>query len=102
MQDYLVPANTKSGSLIFSIFTKFDLILFGSGITISIILLLITSSMSVVASLLAIAPGGISAFLVLPIPHYHNVLTIITSMYSFLTGRRVYYWKGWCIHDGEK
>ena len=37
---YLIPANTKKGQLIFGIFTTVDLMLFGTGVGISIILLL--------------------------------------------------------------
>lgn len=40
MNSYLIPANTKKSMLIFGLFTKFDLILFGIGVGLSLILLL--------------------------------------------------------------
>lgn len=99
---YLIPANTKSGSLIFSVFTKADLILFSVGLGITFILLLIVPLNNLAITILAIAPGVISAFLVLPIPHYHNVLTVIKSVFRFLTERRSFVWKGWCIHEYDE
>ena len=38
---FLIPANSKKSMLIFGVFTTFDLILFGSGIGVTILLLLI-------------------------------------------------------------
>ena len=36
MKNYLIPANTKKSQLFFGLFNKYDLILFGTGIGISI------------------------------------------------------------------
>ena len=41
MNGYLVPANAKRGTLIFNIFRPFDLILFGTGVVISLLALAI-------------------------------------------------------------
>ena len=98
---YLIPANTKSGQLILGYFKPFDLILLGTGILISLVLLMtfpITSNWQVV---LVVIPGLISAFLVIPIPNYHNILTIIIEAYTFFTNRRRFIWKGWCVKDVE-
>ena len=38
----------------------------------------------------------------MPIPYYHNVLTALNEVIKFLTNRQKYYWKGWCILDGEE
>lgn len=39
--NYLIPANAKRGTLIFGMFNRFDLALFGIGVVTSIILLMI-------------------------------------------------------------
>lgn len=42
MNNYLIPANSKKSQLILGFFTPIDLILFGSGVGITLILLLTT------------------------------------------------------------
>jgi len=100
--NYLIPANTKSGALILSVFRLFDVILLLSGVGVSLILLMVLPIGSLAMTLIALAPGVICAFLVLPIPNYHNVLAVITSAIAFLTERRVFIWKGWCMISGEE
>ena len=103
MNNYLIPANSKRSMLIFGLFTKFDLILFGCGLGLTLLLLITVPSLeSPYIAVLAIMPGLISGFLVLPIPNYHNTLTFLVSMYRFYTGRRKYVWKGWCYNAKEK
>ena len=48
------------------------------------------------------SPAIISAFLVAPVPNYHNVMTLIGNVYKFYTGRKKYYWRGWCVRNGER
>lgn len=56
-----------------------------------------------IAVMLGLAsPAIVSAFLVAPIPNYHNVMTLIGNIYRFYTGRKKYYWRGWCVRDGER
>jgi hypothetical protein len=99
--NYLIPANTKSGALFLNIFNTFDLILFISGVIITVILLSVLPIETLPITLIALSPALVCSFLVLPIPNYHNVLTLINSALSFLTERRNFIWKGWCIYDGE-
>lgn len=99
MNGYLVPANAKRGTLIFNIFKPFDLILFLSGIGISLLALLILPSSNIVAVIIALLPGCVCALLVIPVPNYHNVLSALISIYSFYTKRRRYVWKGWCFYE---
>lgn len=99
---YLVPANSKKSMLIFGLFTKFDLILFGIGMTISLICLLVLPIQEALWAIVALAPGLITGFLVLPIPNYHNMLTIIKEAYVFYTIRQSFIWKGWCFSNGEE
>ena len=60
MNGYLVPANAKRGTLIFNIFRPFDLILFGTGVVISLLALAIVRSSNTFAILLACMPACIT------------------------------------------
>lgn len=100
--NYLIPANTKNGNLIFNVFTGFDLGLFLSGIGVSLLLLLIISPGSLLSAFICLAPGLICSFLVIPVPNYHNILTVLREMINFFNGRRNYKWKGWCYTDEYK
>ena len=99
--NYLIPANTKKSLLAFGLFNKFDLILFGSGIAASLLLLLLLPVEQLAFAIIAILPGLITGFLVFPIPYYHNVLTVIINFFTFFTTRQQFIWKGWCVKDGE-
>ena len=99
MNNYLIPADTKKGSLIMGLFRPFDLILFGVGIFITLILLMALDLSSTLIAFIALSPALITGFLVMPIPYYHNMLTVITELFAFLTNRQRFYWKGWCITD---
>ena len=99
---YLIPSNTKQGQLILGLFRPVDLILLGSGIAATLLLLLIIPLSSVFTTILVLSPGLLCAGLVLPIPYYHNVLVVITEFFSFLTSRQKYIWKGWCAISDEK
>ncbi len=100
--NYLIPANTKNGNLIFNVFTGFDLGLFLSGIGISLLLLLIVSPETIVSAFICLSPGLICSMLVVPVPNYHNILVVIKEMISFFNSRRNYKWKGWCYTDEYK
>ena len=93
---YLIPANTKRGKLILGWFRPFDLILFGTGILITMIFLAFIPIDNVMVTIIVLAPAVITGFLVVPVPYYHNILNIVVEMYQFYTGRRQYLWKGWC------
>ena len=100
--NYLIPANAKKGTLIFGMFTKFDLVLFGIGILVSVLLLISISPETLKAAIICLLPLFISAFLVVPIPNYHNVLTLIREIIDFFYGRRNYKWEGWCYKNEYK
>ena len=101
MNSYLIPANSKKSLLYFGIFNQFDLILFSLGVGISLLLLMILPVDELLYAIIAIGPGCICAFLVMPIPNYHNVLTFIRIAIEFYTSRQQFIWKGWCFNDGE-
>lgn len=99
--NYLIPANTKKGMLFFGLFNTFDLILFGTGLGISLLLLIALPVDQLLWALIAIAPGVVTGFLVFPIPNYHNVLTVIKNVWTFFTTRQQFVWKGWCVNEEE-
>lgn len=102
MNNYLIPANSKSGQLILGIFTPSDLWLLSIGVLTSVILLAFMPVDSLATTILVLSPGVLSALLVLPIPYYHNTLTVIMEIYDFYTSRRQYRWKGWCYKEWLK
>lgn len=99
MNGFLVPANAKRGTLILNIFRPIDLIIFGTGMVLTLLLFVIVPSDNTVGILLACLPLAITGFLVLPIPNYHNVLCAIQSIVGFFSERRNYIWKGWCFYE---
>lgn len=97
---FLVPANSKKGTLIFSLFLPADLIIFGTGILISLIFLAVSETTTDTGTVLLISlPGLICGLLVIPIPNYHNVRMALKSIYLFYSNRRRYIWKGWCFYE---
>ncbi len=99
MNGYLVPANAKRGTLILNIFRPFDLIMFGTGVIVSLLMLAIVHSDSTLMILISCMPAGITGLLVVPIPNYHNVLCAIQSIFRFYSERRNYIWRGWCFYE---
>lgn len=99
MNNYLIPANSKKSMMIFGLFYPFDLILFSTGLGATLLLLVILPVAEMVYSIIAITPVLVAAFLVFPIPNYHNVLTVIINAITFYTTRQNFVWKGWCVLD---
>lgn len=101
MNNYLIPANTKKSMLIFGLFTKFDLILFGAGVGLSLALLMILPVEQLSMAIFSLLPASIAGFLVIPVPNYYNIRTLISSAISFFMNQRKFRWKGWCVLDEE-
>ena len=101
MGSFLIPANSKKSMLTLGLFNQFDLILFGTGLGITFLLVFILPLEQLWGVIAALAPGCICGFLVMPVPNYHNIMTLIVSIYNFYTGRRNYIWKGWCVTSVE-
>jgi len=99
MDNYLIPANTKKSQLILGFFTPLDLILFSSGCLISFALLFVVRNLTITLIIIIMLPALIATFLVMPVPHYHNVLQLLTNIFNFFTNRRQYYWRGWCVNE---
>lgn len=101
--DYLVPANSKKSMLVAGFLRPMpDLLILGVGAAITIIALLIIDTSRILYTILAIIPALVAVVLILPIPNYHNSLVAIGCIIKFYTGRRKYFWKGWCSLDEFK
>lgn len=98
--NYLIPANSKKSQLILGFFTPVDLVIFGIGCVWTLAMLLIIKELNILISIVILLPLLICSFLVMPIPHYHNVKQLIVNVFVFYTERRKYYWKGWCMYEG--
>ena len=99
MNNYLIPANSKKSQLILGFFTLTDIILFGFGCGLTILLLMIVQNASMFQMSLILMPAVITGLLGTPVMHYHNVLQFITNVCNFIFNPRRYYWKGWCVKD---
>ena len=102
MNNYLIPANAKKSMLIFGLFTKFDLFLFGGGIGLTLLLLILLPLEEMTFAIIALFPALIVGFLVMPVPNYYNMRTLIASAIKFYTNQRKFKWKGWCVPHGEE
>lgn len=99
MNQFLIPANSKKSMLIFGLFNTVDLIIFGSGLGVTLLLLAIIGPSETLDTFIVLLPALITGLLVAPIPNYHNVRTAIKSVWQFFTLRQSFIWKGWCIKD---
>ena len=100
MNGSMVPAHTKKSMLVFGMFRPMpDLIILGTGILVTVILLLTFSNAGTWVLLGCSLPMLIAVVLVLPIPNYHNTLCVIQSVIEFKNGRKKYIWKGWCMQN---
>ena len=102
---YLIPANTKRGQLIVSIFRPIDLAIFITGVSITLILLLVFVNYNAGTALMIVAlfPGLVATGLVVPVANYHNVLVAIQEMMDFYSNNRNYKWRGWCaVYESKR
>ena len=84
--NFLIPANSKKSQLILGVFNGTDLTVFLTGLGITVFLLLLIKSDDVGVMLLLASPALIAAFLIAPVPNYHNVMTLLGNIYRFYTG----------------
>ncbi len=96
---YLIPANSKKGQLLFNLFRPVDLVVFLTGVALSIIFFLAINSSTIVATIIKLIPIAIGTLLVVPLPNYHNVMMFLGDMWEFFSRRRVYLWRGWCVRS---
>ena len=99
MDANLIPSNAKKSTLILGFFNTLDLIVFGIGITFTVVMLLTINSSSIDVLIMIILPALISGLLIMPVPHYHNVLQLLINIYTYLIGKKNYKWKGWSMYE---
>ncbi len=92
--NYLIPANSKKSGMILGLFTPIDLIIFGSGVGLTLILLIALQAASLSTIIAILSPALISGFLVFPVPNYHNVLQLIINMVTYFFKPKDYIWRG--------
>ena len=97
--NYLRPANSKKGQLIFNIFRWVDLLIALIGGLITLFMMFILPGDTLLILVVKLMPLGIALLLVLPIPYYHNVLVFLEELVQFFLNPRVYKWKGWCVRS---
>ncbi len=100
--NYLIPANSKKGQLIFNIFRWVDLVVALVGALFTLTLMFALPGDDLWILVIKLLPLGVALLLVLPIPYYHNVLVFIEEVVQYFVNPRVYKWKGWCVRDGFK
>lgn len=99
---YLIPANSKRSMLIFGLFAPIDLIIFSVGAGLTVILMLSFQASTINDVFMVLIPLLISTTLVLPVSNHRNVWTLASNVYHFLSNRRTYFWRGWCMINGEE
>lgn len=101
MNQYLIPANSKRSMLILSLFAPIDLIIFGIGAGLTTIMMMTIQTETTVDLVVIVAPLIISGIMVAPVPNHRNIWQLTANVYSYLSHRRTYYWKGWRVLDEE-
>ncbi len=95
---FLIPANTKRGQLILSIFRPIDLAIFLTGVftTFGLLLYFSQNDAGGWAKVISVFPALIAVGLCVPIPYYHNVRVCIGEIVNYYSNNRNYKWRGWC------
>lgn len=100
MNQFLIAANSKRAQLILNVFRPIDLIIACVGAGVTFILFIAIQPEELASAIIVLAPVLVCAFLVLPIPNYHNVLCILINVYNFyFVDKNQLVWKGWCFKD---
>ena len=103
MNQYLIPANSKRSMMILGLFEPIDLIIFGIGALITLILMFVINDVETIKSVaIILTPAGIGMVMVLPIPNHRNVWNFTANVYTYFSSQRNYRWRGWCVIDGEE
>lgn len=102
MNQFLIPANSKRSMLVFGLFTPIDLIIIGIGGTITGLLMLIINAETLQDIGIILTPVLIAGAMVAPVPNHRNVWNLTANIYNFYARRRTYYWRGWCMTNGEE
>ena len=99
-QQYLIPANSKKGQLIFNLFQPIDLGILISGAFITLVMVFAFPSGTLLTTFLKLLPLGIAIILVFPVAFYHNVRVFLQEALLYLSEQKRYHWRGWCSTYG--
>ncbi len=99
--EYMIPANSKNSMLILGMFNATDLIIGGTGMAITLILLFIVKADTLMGAFIILLPLLVCVFLIVPLPNQHNVRTFIKNIWTYFVEQKEYRWKGWCIRYDE-
>lgn len=103
MNQYLIAANSKKGQLIFNVFRPIDLGIAITGAVVTFLMFLIIQPDSLLPGIIVLSPVLVCAFLVMPVPNYHNILCVLQNIYNFyFVDKNELKWKGWCVKDEYK
>ena len=102
MNNYLIPANSKKGQLIFNAFRWEDLLVLGFGAILTLLLIVLIKDDSILLMAVKLLPLGLGVLLVYPVAYYHNVLVFIREAYNYFVSQKEFRWKGWCVTDGTE
>lgn len=100
--NYLIPANSKRSMLILGMFTPIDLAIFGVGAGITMALMFTIKTNTLKEMLVILLPLIFSSIMVAPVPNHRNVWNLTANVYKYFVNPRRYYWKGWCVTNGEE
>ena len=101
MHQYLIPANSKKGQLIFNIFYPIDLAILLCGGFVTLVLMLLLQGSEIWVMVIKLLPIGVCLLLVMPIPYYHNGRVFLTEAMLYILNQKEYHWKGWCAKNVE-
>ena len=96
MNNYLIPANSKKGQLMFGVFRPIDLAVVIGGAFVTLLMMFVIPGEGFMTLVLKLLPLTLCVLLVMPIPYYHNVLVFIEEAIIFLLEPKQYSWRGWC------
>lgn len=102
MNQYLIPANSKRSMLILGLFAPIDIVILSIGGTLTLILLLAINAETIKDVLTILTPLLVSCAMVAPVPNHRNVWNLTANIYNYFSNRRTYYWRGWCVINGEE
>ena len=96
-REFIIPSNSKKQCLVFGFMQWTDVIILGIGVAITFILFMIFPITTLPIAIICLLPILISAFLVFPIPNYHNTRCLIYIVFRYyIKDIKKYYWRGWC------
>ena len=103
---FRAPGNFKSGRFIFGLFRWVDLVLAVTGVSLTLILILIYMNgfdgSNPYLIVLLLMPGILSVMLVCPAGPYHNILTFIRAVITYIRSKKTYIYEGVYFYDAKE